>query len=105
MPGWQLLALYGIVRSLISNEEPFTLVDDAYDYYVVVCENYEIEPHVKMSYRKYIRQLSQLKIISSKTVRIEEAQRGRHLQITLLDIPAPKLAELLEDIFERKYSH
>lgn len=101
----ELLALYGIVRSLISNEEPFTLVDDAYDDYVIVCENYSIEPHVKMSYRKYIRQLSQLKIISSKTVRIEEAQRGRHLQITLLDIPAPKLAELLEDIFERKYSH
>ncbi len=101
----ELLALYGIIRSLINKEEPFTLVDDAYDDYVVVCENYSIDPHVKMSYRKYIRQLSQLKIISSKTVRIEEAQRGRHLKITLLDIPAPKLAELLEDIFERKYSH
>ena len=66
-------------------------------------ENYSISSHVKMSFRKYVRQLNQLKIIASKTVRIEEAQRGRHLQITLLDIPAIKLAELLEDIFEKKF--
>ncbi len=56
-----------------------------------------------MSFRKYVRQLTQLKIIASKTVRIEEATRGRHLEITLLDIPANKLAELLEEILERKF--
>ena len=100
----ELLALYGIVRSLINTDEAFTMVDDAYEDYLVICENYSIEPHVKMSYRKYVRQLNQLKIISTKTVRIEEAQRGRHLKITLLDIPAQKLEELLEDLFEKKYS-
>ncbi|MFX0178101.1 MAG: Cdc6/Cdc18 family protein, partial [Candidatus Hodarchaeota archaeon] len=89
----ELLALYGIVRSLINKGEPYTLVDDAFDEYEVICENYAIEPHVKMSFRKYVRQLNQLKIISSKTVRIEEAERGRHLEIYLLDIPAPKLEE------------
>ncbi|GAG79195.1 unnamed protein product, partial [marine sediment metagenome] len=99
----ELLALYGIVKSLISNGEPFTLVDDAYEEYLVVCENYSVEPHVKMSFRKYIRQLSQLKIIASKTARIEDAQRGRHLQITLLDIPSSKLIELLDDIFGKKF--
>ncbi|MFX1308952.1 MAG: Cdc6/Cdc18 family protein [Promethearchaeota archaeon] len=100
----ELLALYGIVRSLISKGEPFTLVDDAFDEYTVICENYSIEPHVKMSFRKYVRQLTQLKIVASKTVRIEDATRGRHLEITLLDIPAAKLLELLEDILERKFS-
>ncbi|MFX1385219.1 MAG: Cdc6/Cdc18 family protein [Promethearchaeota archaeon] len=99
----ELLALYGIAKNLINKDEPFTLVDDAYEEYLVVCENYNIEPHVKMSFRKYVRQLNQLKIIASKTVRIEEAQRGRHLQITLLDIPAPKLIELLDDIFRKKF--
>ncbi|MFX1356142.1 MAG: Cdc6/Cdc18 family protein [Promethearchaeota archaeon] len=99
----ELLALYGIVRSLINKEEPYTLVDDAFEEYEAICENYSIEPHVKMSYRKYVRQLNQLKIISSKTVRIEEAERGRHLEIYLLDIPAPKLEELLINIFERKF--
>jgi cell division control protein 6 len=99
----ELLALYGITRSLINNDEPFTLVDDAFEEYNAICESYSIEAHVKMSFRKYVRQLTQLKIIASKTVRIEEATRGRHLEITLLDIPANKLAELLEEILERKF--
>ena len=101
----ELLALYGITRSLINHDEPFTLVDDAFEEYNAISENYSIEPHVKMSFRKYVRQLTQLKIISSKTVRIEEATRGRHLEITLLDIPAVKLSELLEDILERKFGN
>ncbi len=100
----ELLALYGITRSLINNDEPFTLVDDAYEEYQAICEGYEIEAHVKMSFRKYVRSLNELKIIASKTVRIEEAQRGRHLEITLLDIPARKLEELLIEIFDRKFN-
>lgn len=100
----ELLAMLGIVRTLMNNGTPFALVDDAFEEYQSICESYSIEPHVKMSFRKYVRQLNQLKIIASKTVRIEDATRGRHLEITLLDIPAGKLAELLEDIFERKFS-
>jgi len=100
----ELLALYGIVRTLINNDEPYALVDDAFEEYKAVCENYSIEPHVKMSYRKYVRQLRTLKIIASKTVRIEDAQRGRHLKITLLDIPPIKLEELLDDLFEKKFT-
>ena len=100
----ELLALLGIVRSLMNNGTPFALVDDAFEEYQSICEGYSIEPHVKMSFRKYVRQLNQLKIIASKTVRIEDATRGRHLEITLLDIPTVKLSELLEDIFERKFA-
>lgn len=100
----ELLALYGITRSLINNDEPFTLVDDAYEDYQAICESYGIDTHVKMSFRKYVRSLNDLKVIASKTVRIEDAQRGRHLKITLLDIPARKLEELLMEIFDRKFS-
>jgi Cdc6-like AAA superfamily ATPase len=99
----ELLALFGIARSLIIKDEPFTLVDDAFEEYQVISETYSIEPHVKMSFRKYIRTLNQLKIIASKTVRIEEAERGRHLEITLLDIPAQKLEEFLIEIFNKKF--
>ena len=101
----EILALFGITKSLINKDEPFTLVDSAFEEYEAICEIYSIPPHVKMSFRKYVRQLTQLKIIASKTVRIEEATRGRHLEITLLDIPSIKLAELLEDILERKFSN
>jgi len=99
----ELLALYGVARALINSGEPYTIVDDAYTEYQAICESYNIEPHVKMSFRKYIRQLNDLKIVASKTVRIEDADRGRHLKITLLDIPARKLEELLFDIFEKKF--
>ena len=100
----ELLALYGIARSLINKDEPFTLVDEAFEEYQIISETYSIEPHVKMSFRKYIRTLNQLKIITSETVRIEEAERGRHLEITLLDIPATKLEEFLIEIFDRKFN-
>ncbi|MHA1723731.1 MAG: Cdc6/Cdc18 family protein [Promethearchaeota archaeon] len=99
----ELLALYGIARSLLNNKEPYTLVDHAYDEYQEACNTYNVEPHVKMSFRKYVRQLKSLKIISSKTERIEDSERGRHLRITLLDIPPQKLIDLLEDIFQKKF--
>ncbi|MFW9949686.1 MAG: Cdc6/Cdc18 family protein [Candidatus Thorarchaeota archaeon] len=100
----ELLALYGIAQSLRNTDEPYSLVDDAYEEYQTICETYSIEPHVKMSFRKYVRNLNQLKIISSKTVRIEDAERGRHLEINLLDIPPAKLEELLIEIFDKKFA-
>jgi cell division control protein 6 len=99
----ELLALYGVTRALLNSDDSYTLVDDAYEEYQVICETFDIIPHVKMSFRKYIRHLDELNIISSETVRIEEAQRGRHKEITLFDIPAAKLAEILEDLFEKKF--
>ncbi|MBY9008154.1 MAG: AAA family ATPase [Candidatus Lokiarchaeota archaeon] len=100
----ELLALYGIAQSLIDKETPYTIVDDAYEQYRTICETYDAETHVKMSYRKYIRQLNQMKIISSKTVRIDEDKRGRHLEITLLDIPPTKIIELLNKMFDKKFN-
>ena len=100
----EILALYGIAQSLINKGEPFTLVDDAYEEYMAICESFSLEAHVKMSFRKYVRQLNDLKIISSRTVRIEDVQRGRHLEITLLDIPVKKLVELLDKILDKKFS-
>jgi archaeal cell division control protein 6 len=99
----ELLVLYGLTASLLHKDEAFTIVDEAYDEYQTICETYGIEPHVKMSFRKYARTLNELKIITSKKVRIEDADRGRRLEITLLDIPAEKLEEILIDIFDKKF--
>ncbi len=100
----ELISLLSIVKTLITEGEPYTSVDNAYEEYCALCENYEVEAHVKMSFRKYVRQLNDLKILKSRTVRVEEAQRGRRLEITLLDIPANKLKELLESVLEKKFS-
>ena len=99
----EILSLYGVTLSLMENNQPFALVDSAFEHYRAICGNYSIEPQVKMSFRKYIRTLNQLNIIASKTVRIEEAERGRHLELTLLDIPALKMEEFLKEILNRKY--
>ncbi|MGV9204191.1 MAG: Cdc6/Cdc18 family protein [Promethearchaeia archaeon] len=99
----ELFALAGITQSFINQEEPYTLIDDAYENYQAMCEAYGQKAHVKMSFRKYVRQLRQLKVIASKTVRISDDKRGRHLKITLLDIPAQKLMEYLRELFERKF--
>ncbi len=87
----------------MENNQPFTLVDSAFEQYQTICGKLLIEPQVKMSFRKYIRTLNQFKKIASKTARIEEAERGWYLEITLLDIPAFKMEEFLKEILNRKY--
>jgi len=98
----ELLSLYAVVRNLLNSQKSFTTIDDAYEDYKIICETYEMEPHVKMSFRKYIRQLNTLKILLADSIRIDEESRGRHLNITLLDVPAEKLEEYLVEILEKK---
>ncbi len=98
----ELLSLYAVVRNLLNSQKSFTTIDDAYEDYKIICETYEMEPHVKMSFRKYIRQLNTLKILLADSIRIDEESRGRHLKITLLDVPAEKFEEYLVEILEKK---
>jgi len=98
----ELLSLYAVVRALLNSKNSFTTIDEAYEDYAAICETYEIEPHVKMSFRKYIRQLNTLKILQADSIRIDEDSRGRHLKITLLDVPAERLNEYLNQILENK---
>jgi Cdc6-like AAA superfamily ATPase len=99
----ELLTLFGIVRSLINRSESYTLVDDVFEEYQIISNMYLIEPHIKKTFRKYIQTLSKLRIISSRMVRIEEAERGRHLEISLIDITPEKLEDFLMAIFNRKF--
>ena len=100
----ELLTLLGIVRSLINRyDEPYTFVDDAFEEYQYISEQYSVEPHTKKTFRKYIKILSKLRIISSQMVRIEETERGRHLEISLIDITPEKLEDFLITIFNRKF--
>ena len=99
----ELLTLTGIIRSLIDKNEPFTLVNEAYQVYQATCEVYNIEPHTIKTFRKYLQILSKLRVISSRTVRLEEAERGRHLEISLIDITPERFETHLEEILEKKF--
>jgi len=100
----ELLTLFGIVHSLINLGESYTLVDNAFEEYNIICETYSVEPHTKKTFRKYIQTLSKMRIISPRIVRIEEAERGRHLEISLIDITPERFENLLINIFDKKFS-
>jgi len=98
----ELMTLYAIAKTFLRKEKIDATDDDAYAEYQSICKNYSIEPHVKMQFRRYIRGLTQMRIITSKTAKIEDPTRGRYIKISLLDVPAEKLAKLIEDIFRKR---
>ncbi len=49
-----------------------------------------------------VRNLTKAKIISGQTKQIAENQRGRHMEITLLDIPAEELEQIIGKMLDRK---
>lgn len=100
----ELLALYGVGKALYEKNSTYIGIDEAFDEYQNIALSYSIEPHIKMSFRKYIRSLNQLNIIASKPFRTEEAERGRKLELTILDIPVIKLEGFLIEIFNRKFN-
>ena len=99
----ELFTLYGICMAMHNLQQSYILVDDAFEEYQIISQKYSIEPHVKMSIRKYIRTLEQLRIIATKSVRIEEAERGRQFEITLVDMPLYRILDILEELFSRKF--
>ncbi|MHA1240841.1 MAG: Cdc6/Cdc18 family protein [Promethearchaeota archaeon] len=100
----ELLTLFGIVHSLINREESYTLVDNAFEEYNIICETYNVKSHTKKTFRKYIQTLSKMRIISPRMRRIEETERGRHLEIFLIDIIPERFENLLINIFDKKLS-
>jgi cell division control protein 6 len=98
------LSLLSIARVLMNKKDPFTMVDDAYEQYQIVCEEKGVKPHVKMSYRKYLRNLSEQKAVSSDYMNPTVEKKGRQLKIQLTDISAEKLAEMLEQRLPEKIS-
>ncbi|GAB4330587.1 MAG: hypothetical protein Kow0069_38200 [Promethearchaeota archaeon] len=94
----ELLAALGVARRLRFTDEPFVLVEDCYEDYVVACEERNEKPHTVTSFRKYLRNLARFKVVLTETVQVEKSKRGRHSRITVEDIPAAKLEELLEKL-------
>jgi cell division control protein 6 len=99
----ELLTLYSIVCSLMNQNKPITTIDDAFDEYQRICEEYNIRPHIKKTFRKYIQMLLKLKMISSQYKTNITTGKGRYLEISLVDITPEKLEIHLKDIFGRKF--
>ncbi len=98
----ELLTLQGVTRKLQATKDTYVVVEDAYNDYRAACEERNIEPHTITTFRKNIRNLTKAKIISGQTKQIAESQRGRHMEITLLDIPAEELEQIIGKMLDRK---
>ncbi len=97
----ELLTLQGVTHKL-QDGGTYTNMEDAYKGYRKLCELRNLEPHTITTFRKNIRNLTKVRIISGQTKQIAENQRGRYMEITLLDIPAEELEQIIGKMLDRK---
>nr|MDO8134323.1 AAA family ATPase [Candidatus Njordarchaeum guaymaensis] len=94
----EILTALGIARLLSSRGTTSTTIDEAFDYYRIVCEEEEFSPQLKSSFRKNVNLLLNLGFMGMIVGPVERGKRGRHGRISLYDIPASILEERLHDI-------
>ncbi len=97
----ELLAALGIARKFKSSGSTSTTVDEGYENYVVVCEEYDEESRGKSTFRSAVETLHKVGIIGKTVGPIDEGKRGRRAKITILDIPATVLVERIENILSK----
>ncbi len=90
------ITLLAIARALNHSGDPVVMVSPAYEEYQVLCEEMEKRAHVKMSFRKYVRRLRDMKVVKGDYINPSPNEKGRKLQLKLLDITPSKLIEYLE---------
>jgi Cdc6-like AAA superfamily ATPase len=97
----ELLTALGIARKFKSTGSTSTTVDEGYENYVVICEEYDEESRGKSTFRSAVETLHKVGIIGKTVGPIDEGKRGRRAKITILDIPATVLVERIENILSK----
>jgi len=95
------VALWSVAKALLQSGNPYTKVEETYEIYEMTCEELSIKPHVQMSFRKYIRNLADVKAIHKDYLNPTIEKKGRQLEIKLTDISAEKLC----DYFKKNIPH
>ncbi|MHA1115686.1 MAG: AAA family ATPase [Candidatus Heimdallarchaeum aukensis] len=98
----ELVAALGVGRSLRVEGVTATTIDEAYEYYIVACEEFNIEAKSKSTFRSSIEILNKVGILSKSVGPIETGKRGRRAKITTYDIPVSVLIERIENILKQK---
>jgi len=87
------LFLLGIARTFRFTDEAYISMGEAEEAYKVVCEEYGQEPRKHTQVWKYVQELAELQIISTRPS--GPGHRGRTTLISLKSIPAEELEEEL----------
>lgn len=97
----ELLAGLAVARNLSQSQSTSTTVEEAYQTYLVICEEFEVEPKGKSTFRAAIHTLNKVGILGATVGPIGEGKRGRRAKITTFDIPASVLVERIDTILKR----
>ncbi|MCE7737465.1 MAG: AAA family ATPase [Candidatus Heimdallarchaeota archaeon] len=100
----ELFAALALGRILEQPGNITTTINQSYDTFASVAEEYGIKPPSKASFRLCIDTLEKLGIISHAVGVIDEG-RGRRAKISLYDIPAQILVERVENVIKHAYNN
>lgn len=98
----ELYAALAIGRELSEPSNISTTINEAYDKYALVTEEFGETPQSKATFRLCVNTLEQLGIVSHFVATLDEGTRGRRGKISLFDIPAEILVERLENVIKNK---
>ncbi len=97
----ELLTALGVAKKLSLKGVTSTTVDEGYESYLLVCEEYEEDSRGKSTFRSAIETLDKVGVIGKSVGPIQEGKRGRRAKITTFDIPATVLVERIENILSK----
>jgi Cdc6-like AAA superfamily ATPase len=96
----ELFVLYCIAKTLSKNNKAYILGQEAYLEYEAVCKAHSMEIQDQPLFNQHLSKLMHLNVIVSKTEN-KEKKPVESVELTLLDISANKLEEVLLDILMR----
>lgn len=79
-----------------------TTINESYDSFRLICNEFEVKPPGKATFRICIETLNRLGIVQSQVKPMSDGTRGRRSVITLHDIPASILEERVTDTIRKK---
>ncbi|MHA1409442.1 MAG: Cdc6/Cdc18 family protein [Candidatus Odinarchaeia archaeon] len=99
----ELLTALAIAKRLKHKGIVSTTIDEAYNYYKIACEEYDVKAKSKSAFRGYIKFLSELGLIAVVVVNLGRGRRGRRSQLRLYDLPAEVLEERCRKLLSQQF--
>ena len=97
----ELLTALAIARNLAQSGATSTTIEEGYQSYLIVCEEFNEEPKGKSTFRAAVHTLNKVGILGTTVGPIETGKRGRRAKITTFDIPSAVLVERIETILKK----
>lgn len=100
----QQLSLLALLKNFKHSEKNEGTIDDSFEIYKPCCNKFCIDPHTKMSFRKYCRELEEYQFVKKESKKKREG-RGRYLIYLPYHPEVDVLIESLEQLFEHKFKY